>query len=201
MDQPVGKTPDRMPQREVNRRRQVMVTSMGLRIPDALDIKTWEQVGHKISSIANCTAWCLGDWLVYGQYKYGERYRTVAAAVNLDFQTLRNYAWVARRYELENRRERLSFQHHAEVAAMPPEERERWLDLAEEHQWSRNVLRRNVRAGRDGRGQSATAMALPQLSIAAERVAKWRDAAQRLTLDLEDWIVLTLDRSAAQALS
>ena len=178
-----------------------MVTSMGLRIPDALDIKTWEQVGHKISSIANCTAWCLGDWLVYGQYKYGERYRTVAAAVNLDFQTLRNYAWVARRYELENRRERLSFQHHAEVAAMPPEERERWLDLAEEHQWSRNVLRRNVRAGRDGRGQSATAMALPQLSIAAERVAKWRDAAQRLTLDLEDWIVLTLDRSAAQALS
>lgn len=178
-----------------------MVTSLGLQIPDALDINTWEQVGHKISSIANCTAWCLGDWLVYGQYKYGERYRTVAAAVNLDFQTLRNYAWVARRYEMESRRERLSFQHHAEVAAVPPEEREHWLDLAEEHRWSRNELRRNLRANRSGRSAVSTGLALPQLSIAAERVARWRDAARHLGRDLEDWIVLTLDDGAEQALS
>ncbi|HEY3607055.1 MAG TPA: LmbU family transcriptional regulator [Pseudonocardiaceae bacterium] len=178
-----------------------MVTNLGLHIPDALDIDTWEQVGRKISVIANCAAWCLGDWLVYGQYKYGDRYRSVAAAVNLDSQTLRNYAWVARRYELECRRETLSFQHHAEAAAVPPEERERWLDLAEEHRWSRNELRRNLRAGRNGRPQPPTGLALPQLSIAADRIARWRDAAQRLNRDLEDWIVATLDDGAQQALS
>jgi hypothetical protein len=178
-----------------------MVTSLGLQIPDALDIDTWEQVGRKISAIANCAAWCLGDWLVYGQYKYGERYRTVAAAVNLDFQTLRNYAWVARRYELDRRRERLSFQHHAEVAAVAAEERERWLDLAEENQWSRNELRRHLRAGRGGVLPPAAGLALPQLSIAAERIARWRDAAQRLDRDLEDWIVVTLDDGAEQALA
>jgi len=201
MKQPGERAPDRVPHRGADRRRQVMVTSLGLRIPDALDIDTWEHVGRKISAIANCAAWCLGDWLVYGQHKYGERYRAVAAVVNLDFQTLRNYAWVARRYEPGHRRERLSFQHHAEVAAMDPVERGRWLDLAEEHRWSRNELRRNVRASRSGCAQAATALVLPQLSIAAERIARWRDAARHLNRDLEEWIVLTLDDGAAQALS
>lgn len=189
------------PQRRVNRQRQVMVTRVGLQIPDALDIRTWEQVGRKISAVANCSAWCLGDWLVYGQYKYGERYRSVAVAVNLDFQTLRNYAWVARRYELACRRENLSFQHHAEAAAVPVADRERWLDLAEEHRWSRNELRRNIRAGRSGPPQPATDPTLPRLNIAADRLARWRDAAQRLNRDLEDWIVMTLDHGAQQALS
>ncbi|MEY9863005.1 hypothetical protein ABH935_008654 [Catenulispora sp. GAS73] len=201
MDQLAVSKPDRVPNQQGARRRQVMVTSLGLQIPDALDITAWEQVGHKISAIANCTAWCLGDWLVYGQYKYGERYRAVAAAVNLDFQTLRNYAWVARRYELESRREHLSFQHHAELAAVPPEAREHWLDLAEEHHWSRNELRRNLRATRTATPPAPTPTALPQLSIAADRIARWRDAARRLGRGLEDWIVLTLDDGAEQALS
>ena len=40
----------------------------------------------------------------------------------LDYQTLRNYAWVARRFAMSRRRDTLSFGHHAEVPALPEPE-------------------------------------------------------------------------------
>lgn len=200
--------------------RRVMVTGVGLRFPERVEFGTWEQVGQKLARIANCSAWCLGDWLVYGSYKYSERYRQVLAAVELDYQTLRNYAWVARRFELARRRERLSFQHHAEVASAPAEEQDRWLNLAESGRWSRNELRRQVRAGRAesaglpgaaGHGTGgllespgsagpagpvhSAAELLPRLNVPAERVVQWRDAARQLNRDFEEWIVAALDNA------
>jgi hypothetical protein len=53
------------------------------------------------------------------------------------YQTLRNYAVVARRLKLSRRRDNLSFQHHAEVCALGFEEQDRWLDLAAESPWRR----------------------------------------------------------------
>jgi len=199
--------------------RRVMVTGVGLRFPERVDFGTWEQVGQKLARIANCSAWCLGDWLVYGSYKYSERYRQVLAAVELDYQTLRNYAWVARRFELARRRDRLSFQHHAEVASAPVEDQERWLEQAEADGWSRNELRRHVRSSRtelvrlaagqagpaglaasaDSAG-SAAALILPRLNVPAERVTQWRDAARQLNRDFEEWIVAALDHSATAGL-
>jgi hypothetical protein len=207
---------DQTPARDPSQRpkiRQVMVTGVGLQIPDSIAFDAWEQVGHKIANVVNCSAWCLGDWLVYGQYKYAERYRRVVATVNLDYQTLRNYAWVARRFDLERRRPQLSFQHHAEVAAAGAQDQDRWLDLAEAGRWSRNELRRNVRAERTGAGAGATASAgrsvmagpgegdaaLPRLAIEAERVARWRDAAKLAGRALDEWIVTTLDANADAA--
>ena len=189
--------------------RRVMVTGVGLRFPERVGFGTWEQVGRKLARIANCSAWCLGDWLVYGSYKYSERYRQVLAAVELDYQTLRNYAWVARRFELARRRDRLSFQHHAEVAAAPVEDQDRWLDRAEAGGWSRNELRRQVRSSRveplepaasAGPAGVEAALALPRLNVPAERVVQWRDAARQLNRDFEEWIVAALDHSATQAL-
>jgi hypothetical protein len=194
--------------------RRIMVTGVGLRFPERVDFGTWEQVGQKLARIANCSAWCLGDWLVYGSYKYSERYRQVLAAVELDYQTLRNYAWVARRFELARRRERLSFQHHAEVASAPVEDQDRWLSLAESGRWSRNELRRQVRAGRaESAGLPASpgsagpagpahsdAALLPRLNVPAERVVQWRDAARQLNRGFDEWIVAALDHSATAAL-
>lgn len=190
--------------------RQVMVTGVGLQIPDSIAFDTWEQVGHKIANVVNCSAWCLGDWLVYGQYKYAERYRNVVATVNLDYQTLRNYAWVARRFNQPRRRPQLSFQHHAEVASAATDEQDRWLDLAEAGRWSRNELRRNIRADRTKAGSDAVASdtrnplpalrdgepELPALAFGPEHVARWRDAARRAGHALDEWIVMTLDATA-----
>lgn len=126
----------------------IMVTRVGLELPATLEFGAWEQAGLKIARIADSSAWCLGDWLIYGQNVYAGRYRHAVAMAGLDYQTLRNYAWVARRFELCRRREGLSFQHHAEVAALSVADQDRWLDRAEQGGWSRNQLRSGIRAER-----------------------------------------------------
>jgi hypothetical protein len=59
-------------------------------------------------------------WLIHGENAYSGRYRDAIEQTSLDYQTLRNYAWVARSLPLSRRRDTLSFAHHAEVAR-PPE--------------------------------------------------------------------------------
>jgi hypothetical protein len=179
-----------------------MVTRVGLDLPPVLDFGTWEQAGLKIARIADSSAWCLGDWLIYGQNRFPDRYRRAVSAAGLDYQTLRNYAWVARKFELGRRREQLSFQHHAEVAALTEEDQDRWLAAAEEHGWSRNELRTTIRASRQQLDSaSAVAVPLPKLSPSVERVARWREAAELSSQGLEDWIMMTLDEGASHILS
>jgi hypothetical protein len=79
-------------------------------------------LGAKIGTYSNATAWWLGDWLLYGKMKYGRRYKAAIEVTGLDYQTLRNYAVVARRFDPARRRSELSFQHHAEVCAMADDE-------------------------------------------------------------------------------
>lgn len=69
-------------------------------------------------------------------------------------RTLRNYAMVARRFDVSRRRDTLTFQHHAEVCALADDDQDFWLDIAAEHHWSKADLRRRVRAARRN-GQQA----------------------------------------------
>jgi hypothetical protein len=82
---------------------------------------------------------------VFGEQAYAGRYRQAIKRTSLDYQTLRNYAWVARRFAMSRRRDTLSFGHHAEVAALPEPEQDFWLRKAEEHRWPVKHLRRQVR--------------------------------------------------------
>ncbi|MFD1152718.1 LmbU family transcriptional regulator, partial [Saccharothrix hoggarensis] len=128
---------------------RILTTPVGLAFPRDVTFESWEQAGQRLSRIASSSAWYLGDWLVYGQDRYTGRYRRAVEAVGLDYQTLRNYAWISRKFEPSRRRSGLPFQHHAEVAALPPEEQDRWLDRAEREGWSRTALRRALRVARD----------------------------------------------------
>src|SRR5258708_17923604 len=111
---------------------QVVVPRVGLVLPARLQFEAWLGVGAQLAAAAASSAWCLGDWLVYGQTAYGGRYRDAVERTGLDYQTLRNYAWVAGRFELSRRRDSLSFGHHADVAALPGPEQDFWLRKAAE---------------------------------------------------------------------
>jgi hypothetical protein len=127
-------------------RGQVVLPRVGLQFPRQLPFEAWLGVGAQLAAVAGSSAWCLGDWLIYGQAAYGGRYRDAIGRTGLDYQTLRNYAWVAGRFELSRRRDTLSFGHHAEVAALPGPEQDFWLRKAEEFRWSTMRLRHEVRA-------------------------------------------------------
>ncbi|MGW7264878.1 LmbU family transcriptional regulator [Streptomyces sp. NPDC054842] len=141
--------------------RQATVGKSGMTFPQNLPERSWEQIGTNLRELVNSSAWWLGDWLIYGEATYGwRRYKEAVERTGLDYQTLRNYAWVARRFEHDRRRDGLSFAHHAEVTRLSPPEQDYWLRKAEQHKWSRNELRRALRAGlavqSDAAGSPAT---------------------------------------------
>lgn len=171
----------------------------GVHFDPLLPYDAWRELGAKIGTSSNATSWWLGDWLAFGQMKYGRRYKDAIAATGLDYQTLRNYAVVARRFELSRRRDRLRFQHHAEVCALSDDEQDRWLDLAEAGRWSKRELRRRVRGPRPLETAHDSSHEL-RMVISDEHRDLWCDAAAACDRDLATWIVSALDSSALATL-
>ncbi|WP_323747974.1 LmbU family transcriptional regulator [Catenulispora rubra] len=169
-----------------------MTRRTSLHLPPGLAWSEWRRLGRQIFVIADSSAWWLGDWLIYGQNCYPNRYKRAVAETSLDYQTLRNYAWVARKVPVERRREGLGFQHHAEVAGLAAGDQDEWLSRAEEQGWTRNELRRQIRAAQR-KDASAAESAVVQIYVAPERQGRWQAAADSAQLELLEWIVRTLD--------
>jgi hypothetical protein len=181
----------------------VLTRRTGLSLPSRIPLDEWCRIGRHIFAISDSSAWWLGDWLIYGQSHYPDRYKRAIEETNLDYQTLRNYAWVARRYPEPRRRAALSFQHHAELASLPAEQQDEWLDQAEQHSWSRNELRRRVKASREhteAEPEPATEILRIQVNIPSDRKQRWVEAASAMHQDLVGWIVANLDDAASTVL-
>jgi hypothetical protein len=180
----------------------VLVTRVGLRWQErAVGFDRWRELGARMARTTDSMAWCLGDWLVYGESRYADRYRRTVEVVGLNYQTLRNYAWVARRFPLSRRRDRLTFYHHMEVTRLPVDEQDRWLDRAVTERWSVHRLRERLRQDQGSRDNpTADNGTLPRINVAQQRLERWRTAAERANDTLEHWVVASLDQVAGQAL-
>lgn len=180
---------------------QVFMTSVGLQIPAGLSFESWEKAGRQLSGILDSSAWWLGDWLVFGKKNYADRYQRVIRVAGLRYQTLRNYAWVARRFDLSRRRSKLTFQHHAEVASLPVEEQDRLLDQAEKSTWTTKQLRSAMRRGRArDSGERALVPVSSSLVLPNTKVVRWRAAADYVGLEFDRWVWSMLDRAAEEVL-
>lgn len=111
-----------------------------------MDRERWIAYGKELGRAGNGSKWWLGDWLRYGNVKYGERYSLASAITGYDEQTLMNYAYVARRLAPLDRRADLSWSHHAEVAKLPRGQQTTLLDRAVGERLSVKALRVLVRA-------------------------------------------------------
>jgi hypothetical protein len=171
-------------------------TPTSLVLPENLSVDTWRHVGEEIVGISVASVWWLGDWLVFGVRKYPDRYKRAMRETSLDYQTLRNYAWAARRFPPQRRRQILSVQHHIEVAALPPAEQDHWLDFAERLRWSRDELRRQLRDSAAGDNSGGPAQDKLQLTFDREHLRRWQDAARTAGTSLTEWMTLVLDAAA-----
>ncbi|WP_063753646.1 LmbU family transcriptional regulator [Kutzneria sp. 744] len=185
----------RPPQQRHPSDERILTTKNGLHIPEGLSFSEWKVAGRRLSGILDSSCWWLGDWLVFGKEQYSDRYQRGVEAVNLSYQTLRNYAWVARRFPLERRRAQLSFQHHSEIASLPDDEQEQWLDEAEARSWTTKQLRSAVRMAQHN-GLSEGDASMKQLAVPGSRVKCWRQAAERAGVAFEQWVLSTLDHAA-----
>lgn len=183
------------------RRGQVLTTRVGLQMPAKMAYDEWERAGRQLADVLDSSSWWLGDWLKYGKDHYTDRYQRGIRAAGLSYQTLRNYAWVSRRFDLTRRRPALSFQHHAELASMPVPDQDVWLDRAEQQQWTTKQLRSAIRAARRGEQQPAVpAEPSRRLEVPGSRLEWWHKAAEQQGIDFEQWVMATLDSAAANAL-
>jgi hypothetical protein len=175
----------------------VLTGRTSLRLPPKLPFPAWQRVGRQLFLISDSSAWWLGDWLVFGEENFPDRYRHVVAETGLSYGTLRNYAWVARRFEVSRRHDKLSFQHHYEVAGLSEPEQNLWLTMAEGQKWSKTRLRAELRATRayDIEPDTLTTVHL-RVTTTQQQQELWQKAADRSGRDLMEWISLELDESA-----
>lgn len=119
-------------------------TPHGIVLADNLSYKDWYAVGQVLQYLALHIQFAVGDWIVYGNKKYGEMYAQAISATGKAYGTLANYAWVAGRIEPSRRRVNVRFGQHSEVAKYTPELQDHFLDMAEAHDMSVMEVRQMV---------------------------------------------------------
>jgi site-specific DNA-methyltransferase (adenine-specific) len=123
----------------------VFFAKTGLIVTDAVDEETWRRVGMFIGKAEGAIHWWAGDYVLQSDARWGEKYDELEEITGLSQKTLRSDKSIANSIELSRRRDNLSFSHHAEVAALEPDEQDHWLDRAEQGDdgkpWSRSKLR------------------------------------------------------------
>jgi N6-adenosine-specific RNA methylase IME4 len=141
------------------------VSRTGLQLPNDLTFERWKDIGEQLKLAESSVSWWVGDWLAFGEKKYGEMYQEAMDVTGAAYQTLANAKYVSDQIEISRRRENLSFSHHAEVASLEPAIADKLLRDAEKHEWKRKDLRHHItKMKRDDRHKEI-ANAAPASSI------------------------------------
>lgn len=127
----------------------IEATPTGLILAKDLTFEEWNAIGSSFGTALQTAAWCIGDWMVYGERKWAKQllldgsefdpkapnripsevFDTAIASTYLDRQTLSQYASVCRKIPMEERRVHLSFGHHRLLAPLPSPQRLEWMSL------------------------------------------------------------------------
>jgi hypothetical protein len=120
-----------------------------------MEYRKWVLEGRRIGAMGRGSPWWVGDWLLYGTARWGERYVEAVKITGYDAKSLRNMRYVASRFELSLRRDNLTWSHHALLAAFEADEQRYWLDRATADRFSVDDLRIELRSARKGRYAAA----------------------------------------------
>jgi hypothetical protein len=163
----------------------------------AAEQAAWTTRGRAIAQKVNVACWEIGDWILEGEAKWGDHYTEAAEITGFTAGSLKQYAYVARRFDSSNRFYKLGFHHHALVAAIPKEAAEQWLELAEAEQWSVRDLQAALRTVQQlPPGKPEVVVTVFKVTVPNEHEQCWRVAAQRRGLEVEEWIVVVADEAA-----
>jgi|APGre2960657404_1045060.scaffolds.fasta_scaffold19287_6 hypothetical protein len=114
----------------------IQATPTGLILAKDLTFEEWSAIGSNFGTSLQTAAWCIGDWMVYGDgFEQGNKrvsaevFQQALASTNLDRNTLSNYASVCRKIQMAERSINLSFGHHRLLAPLPSPQRLEWMSL------------------------------------------------------------------------
>lgn len=104
----------------------------------------WMDVFKALKQVEGCVQFWIGDCLAYRQQKWG-MYDDIADETGMAKQTLKDTKWVSENVKSSLRKDNLSFNHHKEVASLPPEKQELFLNMAVENKLSVRDLRNEIK--------------------------------------------------------
>ena len=87
-----------------------------LAIQQDITYDDWEALGCKLARIGRAYQWWIGDWLLFGEARFGEKYAQAIESTGLAYQTVANCRYIAGHFDFSRRREKLSWGLHADVA-------------------------------------------------------------------------------------
>lgn len=119
----------------------VTATRTGLIFSNGISYDEWQQIGVKLKELRGMVHWWIGDWLNYGEAKWGEMYTQVYEETGYTEHTLANDKYIAREFPASRRRDKLTWSHHQAVASLEPVEQDRLLDIAEAMDLKRDKFR------------------------------------------------------------
>lgn len=106
------------------------LTPTHLVLPEQYSEDELKQVGQVLFQLEGSLQWLIGDWLLSIEpYTWG-KLDDIADYFGRKVKTLYDYKYVARNVQISVRTEILSFQHHALVASLSPDEQAKYLRLA-----------------------------------------------------------------------
>lgn len=125
------------------------ISQTGIKFHEELSFEEWDLLGQKLAPLGKSIGFIIGDWINYGEARYGEMYEQALKRTGMAYNTLANFAYVARKIESSLRNENLDFTQHYVVAKLKTDdEKQHWLNMAEKHNLSIRRLRKSINFGR-----------------------------------------------------
>jgi hypothetical protein len=125
------------------------ITPTGIEFHEELSFDEWEDLGQKLAPVGKSIGFIIGDWINYGENHWGDKYDDAIKRTGMAYQTLRDFAYVARRVQLSFRNDKLDFTHHRVVAKLKDsEDQQHWLDMAVKHNLGKRRLQKSINFGR-----------------------------------------------------
>jgi hypothetical protein len=170
------------------------VSPTGYSLPAGLTYDEWAAEGPILIAMAQSAMWWVGDWLRYGEHRFGEKYAAAVEATGYAVQTLKNAQWVAERFPPGERRPDVPYSVHRAAATLDPEPRRQLLRTAAAEHLSEYEVREKVREikGITAEPAPAAPVAPPRTLADAHRDAL---AALDRALAASDWAAVSEARA------
>lgn len=123
----------------------MLLSRNALQFDRELSYEEWESIGSELFKVEAAWQWWVGDWINYGEKKYGQTYEQALALTDKSYSTIAHAKSVATEFE-SCRRRQLSWSHHEAVQGLDQSQQDAILDQAEREGKPRSWVREQVKA-------------------------------------------------------
>jgi len=97
------------------------ITQTAMTFTGNLEFEEWLQIGHQLKAMSQGLMFWIGDWLNYGENRYGENYAQAMDVTGYSYRTVKQAKYIAHKFPAEERNDELTFTHYTAVAGEEPE--------------------------------------------------------------------------------